>query len=125
MLAVIAFDFAVTLLGQPSSYWTDPHTAREANLFAWFMTRGIICYLAFVLSYIGFVGALVKILPGKSGLVTGFVFLLSHYFAGCTWLTLRFDLGMFGPAVYALVLSIAIVSILQPSNERACIFPDA
>lgn len=126
MLAVIAFDFAITLLGQPSSYWSDPHTAREANhLFAWFMTRGIFCYLAFVLTYVGLVGILVRSLPGQSGLITGFVFLLSHYFAGCTWLTLRFGLGMFGPALYALLLSIAIISITTPGNKRACLRNDA
>lgn len=43
---------------------------------------------------------------------------LSHYFAGCTWLSLRFDLGMFGPVCYAVVLAIAIISVVQASSRH-------
>jgi hypothetical protein len=71
LLAVIVFDFGVTLVGQPSSYWSDPHTAREANsLFAWFMVRGIAWYLALILVYVASVGALLKILPRRGAIVT-------------------------------------------------------
>jgi hypothetical protein len=62
----------------------------------------------------------VKILPGQTGFVTGLVFLLAHYFAGCTWLALRFDLGMTGPVIYAIVLSISLVSILQSGVSSQC-----
>ena len=122
LLAAIAFDFGVTLIGQPSSYWSNPHTAREANsLFAWFMVRGIAWYLALFVGYLVSVTALLKLLPRQSAIVTGLVFLLSHYFAACTWLTLRFDLGMTGPVIYATVLSIALVSILRSETSRSCI----
>jgi hypothetical protein len=121
LLAVILFDFGVTLLGQPSSYWHDPHTAREGNpLFAWFMIRGLPWYLLCIVCYTAGVVGLVKILPKQSGFVTGLVFLLAHYFAGCTWLMLRFDLGMTGPVVYAVVLSISLVSILQSGTSGSC-----
>ena len=122
LLAVIVFDFGVTLIGQPSSYWSDPHTAREANpLFAWFMVRGIAWYLALIFGYMISVTALLKLLPEQGANVTGLIFLLSHYFAAFTWLTLRFDLGMTGPVIYATVLSIALVSILQSGTSRSCI----
>jgi hypothetical protein len=122
LIAVIAFDFGITLLGQPSSYWHDAHTAREANpLFAWFMVRGIVWYLSFICAYGIGVVALVKMLPRPTGIITGSVFLLSHYFAGCTWLTLRFDLGMTGPVIYAVALSIALVSIFRSGPLKACI----
>ena len=121
LLAVIAFDFAITLLGQPSSYWHDPHTAREATaLFAWFMRRGIAWYLGFILLYLTGVTVLIRLLPRQAAIITGLVFLLSHYFAACTWLVLRFDLGMSGPIIYAVVLSTALVSIWQPATGNDC-----
>ena len=121
LLAVIAFDFGITLVGQPSSYWSDPHTAREGNpLFAWFMVRGIAWYVAFILGYLASVAALIRILPRQSAIITGLVFLLSHYFAASTWLMLRFDLGMTGPIIYAAVLSIALVSIMQVGASSTC-----
>ena len=122
MLAVIAFDFVITLIGQPSSYWHDPHTAREATpLFAWFMVRGISWYLAFTLFYMGSAAVLVRALPRQMAVITGLVFLLSHYFAACTWLALRFDFGMIGPIVYAAVLSTALVLILKSGALSGCL----
>ena len=121
LAAVIAFDFAITLLGQPSSYWHDPHTAREGNpLFAWFMVRGLMWYFACIVGYVAAVVYFVKSLPSRAGFVTGLAFLLAHYFAGCTWLLLRFDLGMTGPAVYAIALSIALVSAIQSAIPAGC-----
>ena len=121
LIAVIAFDFTITLLGQPSSYWHDPRTAREGNaLFAWFMVRGLAWYLPFILCYTAGVAGLIRMLPQRPGIITGLVFLFSHYFAGCTWLTLRFDLGMVGPVVYAAVVSSVLVSIVQSGLPVAC-----
>jgi hypothetical protein len=127
LAAVIAFDFGVTILGQPSSYWRDPHTANEGNpVFAWFMNRGTLCYAAFILAYIIGVPALVRVLPRQAATTVGFVFLLSHYFAASTWLSFHFNLGMSGPIIYAVVLSISLVSILQlrASNECASVTAD-
>ncbi len=122
LLAVIAFDFTVTLLGQPSSYWRDPHTAREGNqLFAWFMVRGLSWYVPCIVGYIAGVVYLVKSLPRRAGFITGLAFVLAHYFAGCTWLLLRFDFGMTGPVVYAIALSIALVSAMQSAVPASCV----
>lgn len=121
LAAVIASDFGLTLLGQPAAYWHDPHAAREANpLFAWFMVRGLAWYLPCIAAYTLGVVALVRALPRQTAIVVGLVFLLAHYFAACTWLTLRFDLGMTGPVVYATVLAIALTSILQSAKTSFC-----
>ena len=122
LLGVIAFDFGITLLGQPTTYWSDPQTAREANpLFAWFMVRGLGVYLGFVLAYLIGVAALVRSLPRAIGTIVGLVFLLAHYFAGCTWLSLRFDLGMLGPIAYAAVIATALVTIVQGKRSADCL----
>jgi hypothetical protein len=121
LVAVIAFDFGITLFGQPSSYWHDPYTADEGNpVFRWFMFRGTFCYFAFILAYIIGVLALVTLLPRQAAIITGLVFLLSHYFAGSTWLSYHFHLGMAGPILYAVVLSIALILILQSGESKVC-----
>jgi hypothetical protein len=121
LLAVIAFDFGVTMFGQPTSYWHSPLTADEGNpLFRWFMFRGAYCYLAFILAYMAGVFALVTLLPRQTAIITGLVFLLSHYFAGSTWLSFHFHLGMVGPILYAVVLSVALILILQHAEPKVC-----
>jgi hypothetical protein len=121
LVAVIAFDFGVTIIGQPSSYWRDPHMANEGNpVFAWFMIRGTLCYAAFILAYIIGVAALVRMLPRRAAVTTGLVFLLSHYFAASTWLSFHFNLGMSGPIVYAVVLSTVLISILHAGTSNDC-----
>jgi len=121
LAAVIAFDFAVTILGQPRSYWLDPRTAEEGNpVFRWFMFQGTACYFAFIAAYIAGVVGLVSRLQRQPALIVGLVFLLSHYFAASTWLSFHFHLNMAGPAVYALVLSFWSISIMRPSDWNAC-----
>ena len=121
LLAVIAFDFGITMFGQPSSYWHSPNTADEGNfVFRWFMFRGAYYYLAFILAYLVGVFALVTLLPRQAAIITGLVFLLSHYFAGSTWLSFHFHLGMAGPIMYAVVLSFASILILQSGESKAC-----
>lgn len=121
LVAVIAFDFGITILGQPLSYWHHPDTADEGNpLFRWFMFHGAICYFAFILAYIIGVSALVSTLPKQAAIITGLIFLLSHYFAGSTWLSFHFHFGMAGPIAYAAILSIALIMILQSGELKDC-----
>jgi hypothetical protein len=121
LVAVIAFDFGITLLGQPSSYWHDSHTANEGNpVFAWFMMRGIVSYIAFIAVYMISVAVLVRMLPRQIGITTGLAFLLSHYFAASTWLDFHFKFNMIGPIIYAAVLSMALLTILQSGPSPAC-----
>ena len=121
LVAVIAFDFGITIFGQPASYWHHPQTADEGNpVFRWFMFQGAFCYLGFILTYIAGVLALVTCLPKQAVIITGLVFLLSHYFAGSTWLSFHFHLGMAGPIIYAVVLSVALILILQSGGLTVC-----
>ncbi len=121
LLAVIAFDFGITLLGQPASYWQDPQTANEGTpAFKWFMVHGIVCYAAFILAYLVGVSALVRMLPRQIAISTGLVFLLAHYYAASTWLSFHFNLGMTGPILYAIALSTGMISILQSGGPNGC-----
>ena len=121
LIAVIAFDFGITMFGQPTSYWHSPLTADEGNpVFRWFMFRGVYCYLAFILAYLFGAFALVSQLPKQAAIITGLVFLLSHYFAASTRLSFHFHLGMVGPILYAVVLSVVFMLILQPAEQKAC-----
>jgi hypothetical protein len=125
LAAVIVFDFGITLVGQPASYWHHPHTAEEGNpIFRWFMIRGIICYLAFILGYTSGVVAMVSRLPRPAAIITGLAFLFSHYFAGSTWLDFHFHLNMVGPAIYALVLAVAFLLVFQSGDWKACFGED-
>ena len=121
LAAVIAFDFAVTILGQPHSYWLDPQTAHEGNpVFRWFMIHGATCYFAFIAAYIAGVVGLVSRLPRQTAIVVGLVFLLTHYFAASSWLAFHFHFDLAGPVVYALVLSVWLISIMRPFDWNAC-----
>jgi hypothetical protein len=121
LAGVIAFDFGITMLGQPASYWHHPETAHEGNPVArWFMVQGIVCYLAYILGYIAGVVTLVSRLPRRAAIITGLVFLLIHYFAGSGWLAFHFHHDMIGPAIYALVISIALILILDSADWKAC-----
>jgi hypothetical protein len=125
LAAVIIFDFGITMLGQPASYWHHPDAAEEGNpVFRWFMIRGAVVYLAFIFGYVAGVVVLVSRLPRQAAIITGLVFLLSHYFAGSTWLDFHFHLNMMRPTIYALVLSIALILILKSVDWNACIGDD-
>ena len=53
MLAAIILDYAVTLFGQPASYWLHPETVNEADqLFRIFMLRGWTASVLFELFYL-------------------------------------------------------------------------
>lgn len=126
LLAVVAFDFGITIFGQPGSYWHNPLTADEGNpVFRWFMVQGAVCYFAFIFSYIVGVWALVTALPRQAAIITGLVFLLSHYFAASTWLSYHFRLSMAGPILYAVVLSVALIMILQSGGSKSCFLETA
>ena len=121
LAAVIAFDFLVTILGQPGSYWLDPRTAHEGNpVFRWFMFQGAVCYFAFIAAYIAGVVGLVSRLPRQTAIVVGLVFLLTHYFAASSWLAFHFHFDLVGPVVYAVVLSVWSITIMRPSDWNAC-----
>jgi hypothetical protein len=124
LIAVMLFDFGVTIAGQPSGYWHDPSLADEGNpLFRVAMLKGWPFYFAAILAYVTAVAALVTWLPRRIGLTTGLAFLLVHYLAGSTWLLFHFHLGLMGPILYAVAISMALMSILYSGDLRLCFMP--
>jgi len=112
VLAAAALDFAITLLGQPGSYWLHPETANEANdLFRIFLARGWGAYLLFDLLYLLGIFLLVSNLGRLAALVCTFSFLFGHVMGLSTWLFYRWRMGMEGPAIYGAIVSVAIVSL--------------
>jgi len=119
MLATIALDFTITLLGQPDSYWLHPETVNEANqLFRGFMVRGWTAYLLFDLFYLLGTFVLVSMLPRMTALISIFAFIFGHVLGLSTWLFYRWRLGMEAPVAYGIVVSIAIVWLTFPSAEE-------
>jgi hypothetical protein len=110
MLAAMALDFAITLLGQPGSYWLHPETANEANhLFRIFLARGWKDYLLFDLAYLSGTFLLVSILPRMTALICIFSFMFGHVMGLSTWMFYRWRMGMEAPATYGIVVSVAVV----------------
>ena len=88
------------------------------------MVQGVLSYLTFIVCYIAGVVAVVSRLPRQAAIITGLVIMLIHYFAGSGWLAFHFHHDMMGPAIYALVLAVALVSILNSSRWKVCLDKD-
>ena len=115
MVAVILIDMAITLIGQPASYWSDPATVHEGNrLFHWIMSKGYQVTLLADLIYVGGSFFLVSILPWRLGLTLLFALVLGHYFGASTWLCFRYQLGAAGMVLYGVLLATVLVAVGFP-----------
>ena len=119
MVCTMLVDSGITLLGQPSSYWHDPQSAREVNvLFRYCLCHGLPAYILTILIYIPVVFWLVSIFPRRLALVSVFSFLLGHYFGASTWLTYYWHLGMSAAVFYGIILSTAVVFLAFYGSEK-------
>ena len=110
MVGAMLFDKANTILGQPDSYWQHPATANEGNVFfRFFLSHGLPVYLLFSLVYIVGIFLLASVLPRRCSLVVIFSFILCHFLGASTWLAYGWHLGIAGPIIYGIVLSVLIV----------------
>jgi len=110
MVGAMLLDKLNTLLGQPSSYWHQPATADEGDaFFHFFLSRGLSVYLLFSLIYIVVIFLVVSVLPRKCSLTVTFAFILCHYLGASTWLAYHWHLGVVGPILYGIILSLLIV----------------
>jgi len=110
MVGAMLFDKLNTLLGQPSSYWQQPATANEGDaFFHFFLSRGLPVYLLFSLLYIVAIFLLLSVVPRRLGLVVIFAFILGHFLGASTWLAYGWHLGVLGPIIYGIILSVLIV----------------
>jgi len=118
MTAAILFDFIVTLLGQPHSYWLHPETVNEADpFFGFFLLRGWIAGVAFYLVYLCATFLLVSVAPRTTALLCSFALLFGHFSGASSWLFFRWRLGMQAPILYGVLLSTFIVLLVFPTVE--------
>jgi hypothetical protein len=110
MVGAMLFDKLNTLLGQPSGYWQNPTLTDEGNaFFRFFLSHGLSVYLLFSLIYISAIFWLVSVVPRKPSLMIVFSFILCHFLGASTWLAYHWHLGIAGPIIYGIILSVFIV----------------
>jgi hypothetical protein len=120
MVGAMLFDKANTILGQPADYWQHPAAAEEGNpFFHFFLSRGLPVFLVFSLVYIVGLFLLVSVVPRKCGLIIMFAFILCHFLGASTWLAYRWHLGIAGPIVYGIILSVFIVVSAFPDARNS------
>jgi len=118
MVLLIALDAAITLLGQPVSYWSHPQTANEANPFIhFFLAQSWQSFLVVELIYVAVAFLLVSTLAQTSALFALFAYILGHYMAFSTWPFYRYRLGIQVPIAVAILLSAAIVLCAFPTPK--------
>ena len=110
MLGAMVLDFAMTLLGQPGSFWQHPETMRESNqLVRLFLGQGWTGYFLFDLVDISGAFLLVSILPRTFALICFFAFTLGGFIGASNWFFYTWRMGMEAPVIYGVVLSAVIV----------------
>jgi hypothetical protein len=125
MLAAIILDYAVTLFGQPTSYWLHPETVIEGDqMFRIFMLRGWAASVLFELFYLAVAFLLVSVLNATPALICLFAYLFGHFYGASTWFFFHWKLGMEAPVAYGILLSaILVLTVLSQSKERRAGLP--
>jgi hypothetical protein len=124
VLLVMLADFALTLIGQPPSYWRDPGNANEgAALVRFFLARGPSSYL--FAGTLGIVGCLclASLLPCKLSLPWLFYLLLNFGWGVTTWMTYEFHYDL--RVVDAYVMAIAVLTAWALGKEKKAFDPTA
>ena len=117
LLTILLFDMAVTLAGQPASFWHDPSTVREDNpLVSWFMHRGPILTVAVWLGFIVGSFGLVTFLPGRWGAIVMYAFILGAFAASSGWVIFQFQFGIAGLYLYSFAVATALVFLMERKN---------
>jgi hypothetical protein len=111
MLFVMTADGAITLLGQPASFWTDPQSANEGHpVVRFFMHYGLVPFLIAAVAWAAVVVTLVSALPRRMGLLLLLTVTFWHYHGACTWIGNYFQSPV-GHSMYAVFLSSALVCL--------------
>ncbi len=127
MFAPVLVDFAVTLIGQPASYWHNPQTAHESNELARvFLTHGWAAYLLYGSIYSSAVFFFVSELPQKLGLICAFTVILGGFTGFSNWFFYQWRLGAAVPALCGIALSALIVVFAfrhdgPPPHQAPCL----
>ena len=119
MLFAMSFDLAMTLIGQPATYWADPASANEGNpLVRFVMNQGIVLLLVGAALYAAVAIALVTVLPVRLGLPLLLTLTIWHYYGASAWLQHHFHIS-YGFLVYGAALSVVLVAFgldARPTN---------
>jgi len=122
MVCVILFDFANTLLGQPSTFWQHPETMNERNqLVHSIAAHGYLPLILFMLFYT--VGAFffVSIARKRLALIGLFSFILCDYHGAAAWLERHWGFGSAGFIIYGILLAVVLVGF--PASEHGKVDP--
>jgi hypothetical protein len=115
VVGIIFADAALTLLGQPSTYWHNYQTALEGNpFFRQYLCRGYIPFGFVVLILATFAFSTISILPRRAALAVIFACLFAGFFCTESWLMLRWKLGGNGLSIHGLLLGVAVVLLAFP-----------
>jgi hypothetical protein len=119
MVFVILFDFANTLLGQPSTFWQHPETMNEhSQLIHSIAGRGYWPVIIFMLLYTVGAFLFVSLARKRLALVGLFAFILCDYHGAATWLERHWGFGNSGFIMYGILLAVVIVLVGFPSEQR-------
>lgn len=130
---------ALTLIGQPATFWHHPGTAMrwdglpiDAPLnasFEFFLGKGWGAYAATYLLYVVSVFGAISLLPRRPAFATGFAFLFGHFYGLSNWMVVRWHLGISGTMVAALALGIVVMLCIDgdivPNAKRVRWLPIA
>lgn len=129
MIGAMLFSVLNTLSGQPESFWHHPETAirgdglsiynKTNHAFDFFLGHGWQAYLLACLLYLLAAFLVVSVVPRMAALITMFSLVLGHYFGASNWLAVRWHLGVQGPALYGIVLSVIVVLSGLASDSAA------
>ena len=112
MLAAMALDTTVTLLGQPAGYFHHPERVHEGNSFSYFLlSHGWYAYLSAHLVLFAGLFRLVPVLSRFWGMLVVFYFGLTGFIGGSNWFFFEWRMGMQTPVLYGIILSVSIVSL--------------
>ncbi|MGH7953008.1 MAG: hypothetical protein ACREFE_13985, partial [Limisphaerales bacterium] len=120
VLLVMLADGAITLVGQPPSFWHDSRNTNEIEpVVRFFLARGAIPYIVVGLIY-GF-GALfiASILPRRLGLTLLFFLLLEHFWGMTSWCIYYFGVSIRLHDAFELCIAALITfSIFKPTPKH-------
>jgi len=119
--AALLVDMSCTLLGQPSSYWSNPNTAYEGNVVSrFFLVHGWGAFAAYDAFYALGLFLLATKLPRGIGLAVGFFFAIVGFVGASNWLFFVWREGMAAVLAYACLFSVVLVALaFEPMPQQA------
>jgi hypothetical protein len=120
MVGALLFDYFITILGQPNTYWQHPEAAVEINQGIYHsLSRGwpFYCFESLIIIVLMFL--IVSILPRRTALFAIFTIILNHFFGASTWLCYHWHFGVGGLLVYGVILSAILVLWVPPMPSKA------